>query len=38
MTLTANLATLRDLGSAYWVHRYDSNWIAKICGKQFTAV
>lgn len=28
----ANLATLRDLGRAYWVHKYDSNWIAKICG------
>lgn len=32
MTLMANLATLRDLGRAYWVHKYDSNWIAKICG------
>lgn len=31
MTLMANLATLRDLGRAYWVHKYDSNWIAKIC-------
>lgn len=30
MTLMANLATLRDLGRAYWVHKYDSNWIAKI--------
>lgn len=32
ITLMANLATLRDLGRAYWVHKYDSNWIAKICG------
>lgn len=31
MTLMANLATLRDLGRAYCVHKYDSNWIAKIC-------
>lgn len=31
MTLTASLATLMDLGRAYWVHKYDSNWIAKIC-------
>lgn len=31
MTLMANLATLRDLGKAYWVHKYDSSWIAKIC-------
>ena len=32
ITLMANLATLSDLGRAYWVHRYDSNWIAKIYG------
>lgn len=31
MTLIASLATLMDLGRAYWVHKYDSNWIAKIC-------
>lgn len=31
MTLMANLATLRDLGKAYWVHKYDSSWMAKIC-------
>lgn len=31
MTLMANLATLKDLGKAYWVHKCDSNWIAKIC-------
>lgn len=35
MTLMANLATLRDLGSAYWVHKYDSNWMAKICVDRF---
>lgn len=31
MTLIASLATLMDLGRAYWVHKYESNWIAKIC-------
>lgn len=31
MTLMANLATLRDLGKAYWVHNWDSSWTAKIC-------
>lgn len=31
MTLMASLAMLRDLGRAYWVHRYDSSWMAKIC-------
>lgn len=31
MTLIASLATLMDFGRAYWVHKYESNWIAKIC-------
>lgn len=30
ITLMASLATLRDLGRAYWVHSWDSSWMAKI--------
>lgn len=31
MTLMHSLATLRDLGSAYWQHRWDISLMAKIC-------
>lgn len=31
ITLMAKRATLRDLGSAYWIHKNESNWMANIC-------
>lgn len=31
MTLTAKRATLSDFGNAYWIHKWESNWIANIC-------
>lgn len=34
ITLMASRATLRDLGRAYWVHRWDNSSMAKICARQ----
>ncbi len=34
ITLMARRATLRDLGRAYWVHRWDNSCMAKICARQ----